>query len=195
MTAMILAGGKSSRMGKDKALLPFGDHTVLENLTHTVTPLFEETIVIVDCDSKLEGLDLKGASVSEDIIKNRGPLAGIYSGFCDSKKGAGCVFTCDMPLVNEKLIRELAEAWESDLDVLCFQDEEGGLEPFPGIYSKQSRLLIRSVLDNGDGSMQQYLSVANMKSLTLTQENAGVFMNMNTMEDYHAALNHKGLEA
>src|SRR4051812_32692776 len=110
-TALILAGGKSSRMGTDKALLPFGDQTMLESIAEFSARLFEETLIVVDHRSKTEGLNLYGAEVFEDFFESRGPLAGIFTGLFHSRTHASCVFTCDMPFIDETLIRQLIDFW------------------------------------------------------------------------------------
>ena len=188
MTAMILAGGKSSRMGQEKALLKFGQKTFLEHLIHFTSPLFRETLVIVDQKTKLNGLNLDEARVYEDLIKDQGPLAAVYTGLLYSKELASCVFTCDMPFVDEFLIRKLVDAWEWSYDIVCFKGSVGDCEPFPGIYCRTNRFLIRSLLDRGENSMKQFFEIADMKPVVLPQERIEAFANLNHREDYFQAL-------
>jgi len=178
-------------MGQDKALLPFGDKTLLEYLIEWMRPVFDETLVIVDQKSKLQGLDLQGVKVYEDWIREQGPLAGIYTGLCFSKTRANCIFTCDMPWVDQDLIEELIEFWEKDIDVVCLEDPKGKLQPFPGIYDRQCRYLIRLALEEGETSVQDFLRVVTIKPLVLTQEKIHLLTNMNTIEDYYGALKEK----
>lgn len=191
MTAIILAGGKSSRMGKDKSLLPFEGKTMLENIVALVEPFFEETLVIVDQEAKTKELDLSGAKVYEDLIKHQGPLGGIYTGFCYSNCSASCVLTCDMPLVDEFLIGRLIDLWEEGLDALCFKDASSHVQPFPGIYSRSSRFLVRTLLDRGECAMTRFMEVGLVKSITLEEEKSGAFTNLNTPADYHEVLKAK----
>lgn len=188
MAVMILAGGKSSRMGRDKALLKFGEKTLLERLVELGNLLFSETLIITNEKAKLEGLDLKEADVYEDLIEGQGPLAAIYTGLLYSKELASCVLTCDMPFVDEGLIRELVGSWEEDYDAICFEGSEGNYEPFPGIYRCTSRFLICSLLDQGDNSMRQFFEIADIKAIVLPQEKIQVLTNMNRLEDYYQAL-------
>ncbi len=190
-TAIILAGGKSSRMGQDKALLKFGEKTILEHLLALVSPLFSETLVIVNDQTKLRGLDLAGAEVREDWVKDRGPLAAIYTGLLYSRNPASCVLTCDMPLIDEGIIRELVGFWEEDYDVICLEEPEGNYQPFPGIYFRSTRHLIRSFLDRGENSMKGYLQSATVKSLILQKEKIELLTNMNYIEDYCRILREK----
>lgn len=190
-TAIILAGGKSSRMGQDKALLKFGEKTILEHLLALVNPLFSEALVIVNDPTKLRGLDLAGTEVREDGVKDRGPLAAIYTGLLYSRNPASCVLTCDMPLIDEEIIRKLVGFWEEDYDVICLEEPEGNYQPFPGIYLRSSRHLMRLLLDKGENSMRKFLESAMVKPLVLQEEKIELFTNMNYIEDYYRILREK----
>ena len=187
-TGLILAGGKSSRMGRDKALLPLEGRTMLENIAELSGRIFEETLVVVNAREKTEGLHLSGAQVYEDLFKDKGPLAGIYTGLSYAKTQAACVFTCDMPLIDEVLIGELAGFWEAGMDGVAFEDGEENLQPFPGMYGRSTRLLIRTLLNQGESSMHRFLEVAHLKPLVLRKEKISVMVNMNTIEDYYQVL-------
>lgn len=190
MTAIILAGGKSSRMGEDKALLPFGGRTVLEHLTALLDSLFEETIIVVNEKNKYADLGLN-ARRHEDFLKDRGPLAGLYTGLAYSRHQASFVFTCDMPFVDEALIRELTGFWQEDYDMTCFQEEERGCQPFPAIYLRSARQLIHLLLENGEASMRRFLDVVTVNSLPIAKNKSRALMNMNTPRDYQQALKEK----
>ena len=101
-TAMILAGGKSLRMGRDKALLPYRQKTFLEILVSLSVDLFQETLVIVNDKEKLKGLDLQDAKIYEDLIKDKGPLAAIHTGPLYSRSEACVILSCDMPRVDRE---------------------------------------------------------------------------------------------
>lgn len=191
LTGMILAGGKSSRMGKDKALLNYGDKTMLEHLSHLLGFLFEETLILVDDKRKLKGLELGEAKAYEDIIKDKGPLGGIYTGLCYAKSQASCVLTCDMPFIDEVLLRELVNFWEEGQEVLCLENTKGEFEPFPGIYARSSRHLMRLLLERGEGAMYRFLELAMVKPLVLRKKRIPILTNMNYVEDYYRVLKEK----
>lgn len=191
LTAIILAGGKSSRMGQDKALLSFSGQTFLEHLVQFLAPLFQTTLVIVGDRTKLGGLRLGPARAYEDLMKDRGPLAGIYTGLLYSTSKTSCVFTCDMPFVDESMIRRLVYAWEDGFEALCLETPSGQCQPFPGIYSSTARSLMGRFLRRGEGSMKRFFEAANVKTLFLGEERVQALTNMNTMEDYRAVLKAK----
>ena len=188
MTAIILAGGKSLRMGQDKALLKFGAKTLIENLVDFASNIFIETFVIINEKAKLERLNLSEANVYEDLIKSQGPLGGIYTGLVYSRNLANFVFTCDMPFVNEFIVGRLVEFWNIDSDVACFEDPEGNYQPFPGIYSRGSRSLMKSLLDREENSMKKFFEIVMVKPVPLEKEKIKVLTNINCLEDYDRAL-------
>ncbi len=192
-TAIILAGGKSSRMGQDKALLPFGEKTMLEHIVQIAELVCDTALVVVNLKSKTENLELGDALVCEDLIKNSGPLAGIYTGLCYSHTRANCVLTCDMPLISASLICELMRFWDASSEVICFENAAGLPEPFPGIYDRNSRHLVRLLLDRDreHASMHHFLQVVTMKSFALREEQIKFFTNLNTAQDYAGALERK----
>ena len=189
MTAAVLAGGKSSRMGKDKSLLSLGEKTFLEKTVKLVSSIFQETIVMVDKKEKVIGLDLNGAQIKEDFMRYHGPLGGIYTALCLSKYNAVCVFTCDMPFVEESLIRSLAGLWSSEWDALCFKDDESRLQPFPGIYNRSARSLMRLLIDQDESSMHLFMTTSISRTFDLQTKGRKAFFNMNTLEDYQCVLN------
>ncbi len=192
MTAIILAGGKSFRMGTDKSLLPFGEKTVLEHIVELTSPFFDEVFVVVETKTKVENLQLKGAQIREDLIKNKGPLGGIYTGLSYSNTRANCVFTCDMPFVDPILIEDLMEFWEEPYDAICLEDSNGKLHPFPGVYDRSCRSLIHLLLDQGYYSMSHFLAVVTLKPLPLQEKRMiRALTNMNAIEDYYHALSAK----
>lgn len=191
LSAIVLAGGKSSRMGREKSLLPFGGTTLIEYLASVLKPVFSETLIVTDRREKFRGLDLQGAAIHEDRFPERGPLGGIYTGLAASGHGACCVLTCDMPFVDGEFLAQLAGFWEEQYDALCLESPEGKLEPFPGIYHRQARHLARLLLEGGHLSVQLFLRVAAVKVLTVEKKKIRIFTNMNTIEDYYQALEEK----
>ncbi len=195
MTALILAGGKSSRMGCDKALLKIGDETILEALVRLTASVFSETFIIVSQAKNYQDLQLHKASLLNDFWENKGPLAGLYTGLSYSTHQTSCVLTCDMPLVNARLLCELAVYWRNDYDAVWPQDAEGKLQPFPAIYNRSCRHLIRLLLDRGETAMRRLSDILDIRPLVLDKRESRCLMNMNTRKDYEGILKSKQKEA
>ena len=159
MTAVILAGGENSRTGSDKALVRFGNQTVLESLAQLTTSIFSETFIITSQSKNYQQLNLSGAVILNDFLKHKGPLVGLYTGLAYSTHQSSCVLTCDMPLVKGSLLRELAAFWQEGTDAVCPEDSEGRLQPFPGIYCRASRHFIRLLIDRGETSVRRLFDI------------------------------------
>lgn len=189
MTGIILAGGKSSRMGKDKALLSFGEGTVLEHLWKLFHSIFEQTLIVVNDRKKYPSLDLPKDLLIEDLVKNRGPLGGLSTGFAYATYPHCFVGTCDMPLIHESFIRSMMKAWKTETaDALCIRNPQGQWEPFPGIYARDNRSLVRVLIDLGHLSMYRLLEVISVDSWAMPEEYRNVMINMNTPAEYAAIL-------
>jgi len=109
---VILAGGRSRRMGRDKAGLPVGDRTLIEHLAHRLRPVVDETIVAGGSAS----LELAGVRRIDDRQPGMGPLAGMHAGFLAARHSLVWVVACDLPDVEPALgalMRNVAQDCEA----------------------------------------------------------------------------------
>jgi molybdopterin-guanine dinucleotide biosynthesis protein A len=132
ITAAILCGGKSSRMGRAKAFLPYEGKTLIERRYEAIRELFSEVVLVANDPETYSSLSV---DIVKDIIPNRGPLVGILSALLVSEHEHVFVIACDMPLVDNKLIREMCQQ-RAGKDVLVLSHEDG-IEPLLGVYSKR----------------------------------------------------------
>ena len=100
ITAIVLAGGKSSRMGSDKALLLYKNKTFLEHVVCAIKPLVDEILIISDNKDH----QVNDCTTIPDLILNSGPIAGIYTGLKNSKTENNLVLSCDIPLVQTSIL-------------------------------------------------------------------------------------------
>lgn len=197
LSAVILAGGKSTRMGTDKALLRLGSATLLERTCSLVAPLFDETLVIAATAEQCSTLQLAGAIVLQDhpTVQGRGPLAGIYTGLRHARNEAACFLTCDMPFVDAVILQHLAQHHDSNADVTCFRGESRHHEPFPGIFRKRLVDALASKLERNELSLCRYLDHTVTQYLSIPKGCERVFTNTNTPQEYQSALSqHSGTE-
>ncbi|RTZ57234.1 molybdenum cofactor guanylyltransferase [Bacillus sp. SAJ1] len=194
MKTIILAGGKSSRMGKNKALLPIEGKSIIKRIAEEFTPISEEIIIIANIPEIYNELDL---SIFPDVpeFRGEGPLAGIYTGI-DVADEDFCLFiACDMPFVSRKigeyLIRELKN---SGVDAVI-PSHQGRVHPLFGAYHKRIQPFIKENLLNGKRKMSHLLNEVNAKIIEkqdipeeLQVEWEYCLWNLNTLEDYQKAL-------
>lgn len=200
-TGIILAGGHSSRMGTNKAVLPLGGLSVIERIVGELQKAAGHIVISSGQSSAYAGL---GLPLLPDIYPGCGPLAGIHAGLAASPHRWSLVVSCDMPFVNAPLFRFLAEQVR--------QHEEQGSDPcgeildalVPRIGGRPQPLLAmynRSVLCGlertlGEGRLKANQWVSGLKARYIGEqvlsEASGLSaelaaFNMNRPEDYQAA--------
>lgn len=132
-TAIILAGGKSSRMGFDKQFLEFKGKRLLDIIIGQVKEEFEEIIIITNKPEEYKGYPYR---IKSDAIKSIGPLAGIYTGLKAAKSKYSFLIACDMPYLNMDYIGYMKEIIEEHGVEVCISEKGGYIEPFHGFYSR-----------------------------------------------------------
>ncbi len=141
ITGIILSGGKSVRMGKDKAFIKVEGIPIIQRIIDLFWKLFEETIIITN--QRDQYLHLK-ATIYEDLLPNSGALGGLYTGLFYSFFHYSFVVACDMPYLKAEMIRYLIDRIEG-YDAVVPKTEDG-LEPLHAVYSKECIDPIHKVL-------------------------------------------------
>ena len=144
LTTIILCGGQSSRMGRDKATLSAGTETFLERATRIGRELADDVIVVSRASQPVPA----GVRVVHDPVENLGPLAAIAAGLAASHTDLNAVIACDMPLVKTAVIRRLVEAI-GDHDV-CVAVVDGHASVLCGVYRTRVAPVAKQLLDQGE---------------------------------------------
>ncbi|HDP70422.1 MAG TPA: molybdenum cofactor guanylyltransferase [Actinobacteria bacterium] len=187
IAGIILTGGRSSRLGKDKCLLKLGTKTILEDLVGKLSSLCEEVILV---SNTLKSHQMSGARVAQDEIPHQGPLGGILAGLKASNCFHNFIVSCDTPFLNLNLARYLiAEAKGFDVVI---PESQFGLEPLQAIYSKDCISYIEDRLRNQDFKIISFFKDVKIKKIkkdrvTELDPNALSFFNINTFEDFERA--------
>jgi molybdopterin-guanine dinucleotide biosynthesis protein A len=142
ITGIILAGGKSSRFGSNKALARFNGTPLIERVTETLGRVFKNLIIITN--SPLEYSYLK-IPLYQDIIKGMGPVGGIYTGLDVLDDDWAFFCACDMPFINEGLVRYIAGIKEGFNAVVPKVDWK--IEPLHALYSKRCLNAMKDLID------------------------------------------------
>jgi molybdopterin-guanine dinucleotide biosynthesis protein A len=138
MTGVILSGGKSLRMGQDKAFVEIGGLPMIERILRVLRALFEETIIVANQIDPYRQLD---ASIYSDAIPDRGALGGLYTGLLFSSFDTSFCVGCDMPFISGSLISYLTDRIEGH-DAVVPRTADG-LQPLHAVYSKNCLGAIR----------------------------------------------------
>ncbi|MDJ0902931.1 MAG: molybdenum cofactor guanylyltransferase [Xenococcus sp. MO_188.B8] len=190
LTAIVLAGGQSSRMGQDKALLTIGKQTLLSyvcnvaqesvNWVYIVTPWTEkyQNIVELPCCYLLRETLVSSAE------KSNCPLIGFYQGLEKVKTEWVLLLACDLPRLNSTAIKKWC-AYLTDLPqdaIALLPRHPKGWEPLCGFYRSNCRSSIKEYLDRGGRSFQHWLKDHQVIELEL--DNRSILFNCNTPEDW-----------
>lgn len=184
MTAIILTGGKSRRMGSNKAFLKYGDKTFIEHQIARLSKIFDEIILSANDVSAYAYLNLP---IVSDAIPDKGPLSGICAGLIRSASSYAFVIACDMPFVDEKTILCLKDRIDN-YDVVVPQTSRG-LEPLHAFYSKNCIQPIYRCLNEGRLRIIDFFREVKVRIVD-EQEFKGLdistqsLINLNTPEEY-----------
>ncbi|MCC6979685.1 MAG: molybdenum cofactor guanylyltransferase [Candidatus Melainabacteria bacterium] len=193
VTGLILSGGKSKRMGRPKAFLPYEGSTVIGHIVSEIKDLFSEVFIVAN---EVESFEDLGVDVVKDILPHRGPLGGILSGLMTSSNHYAFVTACDMPLIDKRLVRELVSR-RQDNDVVVLSHPQG-IEPLFGVYSKNCIKPLEESLFAGNLSVQDFLSGLKAGVYEWMPERQDVealppFFNINTPQDYSRVIARAGM--
>ncbi|WP_141506563.1 molybdenum cofactor guanylyltransferase [Paenibacillus luteus] len=186
--SLILAGGHSSRMGTDKALLPIDGKPLLYRLVQQLSNLTQKVTVSVGTTQReaiyRQCLGDLGEKVgyAVDRYPERGPLSGLHAGLSSQPEGYLFVMACDMPNVSEELFEKLMSYNNSRVDVIHVMGQ-----PFHALYHTRALRPIEAALQEGDYRLLGLLR--RMASIEVAlPENicSNLFTNLNTPADYEA---------
>ncbi|MGH9509063.1 MAG: molybdenum cofactor guanylyltransferase [Terriglobales bacterium] len=187
LSAFVLAGGRSARMGRDKAFLDLAGRTLLDRALETCRPLCP-TVTIVGPQEKFAAC---GTTV-EDIYPGRGPLAGIHAALSHSVTSHNLVVGVDLPFVTTGFLRYLVEqAWASGADVTVPR-AGGGFHPVCAVYHRRFRDVAQAALEHGVNKIDALFSQVSRRILEEPELSrfalgARMFENLNTSEDLERA--------
>lgn len=186
VSAVILAGGESRRMGSDKSLLPWHGGRFIEHIHRQLDELFDEVVIVTNSPSLYTQIPCRKVP---DIYYKQGSLAGIHSGLCHARNERIFVVACDMPFLSEEVIRALC-IYDRQAEVVIPRGEQG-LEPLHACYAKSCLPAIEAVLDAGKKRIVGFfpqVAVAEMAPAEVRKiDPEGLsFRNINTPEEYFA---------
>jgi molybdopterin-guanine dinucleotide biosynthesis protein A len=185
VTVVINAGGKSTRMGTDKALLEIAGRTMIERIVEQTAGL-GEPIIITNTPERYAHL---GLPTFADVLPGKGALGGLYTAIQAAAQPYALVLACDMPFVNRPLLEymiSLAPNFEAVVPRL-----NGEAEPFRALYSKACLDPIRRALDAGKMRVISFFPDMNLRWLEEDEirqfdPELLTFMNCNTPEELEA---------
>ncbi len=181
---IVLAGGKSKRMGTTKGLLLLNELPFISYSIRALEPLTSERYVVSD-DAAYNQLPCIRVN---DLIKDSGPLGGLYSGLSKSSSFYNLVLSCDVPFITTDLLSLLIDGIEENIDVIQFSCEDR-THPLIALYTKECIPSFKDLLQSGERRLRVALASVRVKTISLKPEFAPLLQNINTRAEYEAIQN------
>ena len=193
---IIVAGGKSRRMGADKRMLLFGRQKLLTIAVEKAKVISDEVILVLGEPIEID----YQVKIVFDKVKGHGPLVGLYSGLLEARGKKALLLPCDMPLVTVELLRTLISQAEGyDITIL---KHRGIVEPLCSVYSKNVIPVIEEQLQEGNLSLLSLLKNPKLRIKIVKVENKFngddtdlLFFNINTPGNYSFLKNLRALDS
>lgn len=187
--ALILMGGKNSRMGGNvKGFLKIDDVTFLEKI---IRGLEDFSNIYLSINKKFSSQEIKefedmGLKVIVDVYEDIGPIGGMYSSLKNCQEQYLFITGCDMPYINKDLINELKAHVEENADVVLFSKNKL-LYPLGAIYSKKLIPFMEDLIIKEEYKPLKLIRNSNFIELPLENTNLSdeIFRNINTPQEYY----------
>jgi molybdopterin-guanine dinucleotide biosynthesis protein A len=196
LTGVILAGGKSQRMGHNKALLRLGNQTIIQRVLARLNQVTSSQFIVTTFPKEYEFLDIP---MKPDILPGKGALGGIYTGLFFSETTYCLTVACDMPFLKvdflqymAKIVAEPALSETKGYDIVV-PNHNKGYEPLCAIYAKTCMPHIAKLLKANRLKIIEFFPHVQVREVGESEiknygQNDLMFFNINTQEDYQQAI-------
>ncbi len=182
-TGIILAGGKNLRMGQNKAFLEVQGERIIDRIKRIFIDLFDEVLLVTNSPRDYLDLNLR---IVADLYRERGSLAGIFTGLFHASFSHAFVAACDMPFLNPALIAHLVEL-SPGYDIVIPRTEDG-LQPLHAVYSRKCLPFMEDLLREGNLKILDFFHRVKKREVPTDEmipfdPQLASFLNLNTPED------------
>jgi molybdopterin-guanine dinucleotide biosynthesis protein A len=191
VTGIVLAGGRSSRLGRQKALVKIGEKGLIENTVDILVSISQEVLVVTSKEqlASIASVNLK-ARIVIDIYSGKAALGGIYTGLTNASMQYGLVVACDMPFLNGALLSYLFNI-APGYDVVVPR-VNGKIELLHAVYSKNCLDKVKQLLEEDTLQISKLLDMVNIryvddKEIEQFDPDHLSFFNINTLDDLNVA--------
>ncbi len=191
-SGIILAGGQSRRLGRDKAVENVGGQPLIQRVIQRLSQVTSEIVVVVADQTQADRFTLdQGQRVAQDLYPGKGSLGGIFSGLTAARQEWSLVVACDMPFLNLDLLRHLISRREGfDAVVPVLEDRP---EPTHALYSKACLLPMEQRLKADDLKISRFYDQVRVdyvpeKDIAPLDPDYLSFFNVNSPPDLDKAL-------
>lgn len=189
LSVIVLAGGKSSRMGEDKALIPIQGIPLLKRVCNVAKSCTETIYIVTPWPARYQHLQLSGCEfILENNTDAQGPLMGFVQGLEKVQTEWVLLLACDLPNLQVEVVQD----WINKLDnielenIACLVKNTKGWEPLCGFYRSLCLPLLLDFINQGGRSFQEWLKLYPVAVLPLLEPD--MLFNCNTPEDLFSQL-------
>lgn len=183
LAGIVLAGGLSTRMGSDKALLEFRGKTLIENAVQIMRHMADTIYISTASDRQYH---ISGVTEIKDNVKAVGPMGGLLSILSSKKADAYFILPCDLPLMNATILNQVKKQWQNDVTTCTIAVSKKGLEPLIGIYPAAILETLRQNIAGRSYAIRDLLKKTgyNRVEVQYDDSNFDPFWNVNYIKDY-----------
>lgn len=184
-SALILAGGKSSRMGQDKALMPWDGVPMLTRVCQVASECCEQVYILTPWQERYQDIVTQNCQFLLEANPDQGPLVGLTEGMSKINTDWILLLACDLPILETNIIQIwINQLTELPSDVLAFVPRQGALwEPLCGFYRRKSLPELQKFIQQGGRSFQSWLSRVPVQVIPVNEQLKNMLFNCNTPTD------------
>ena len=187
VTAFVLAGGESTRMGREKATLEFGGRTLLEHALHLALGVAAEAIIVGS-----KGEFERYGRILEDVFPGQGPLGGIHAALCASPTDLNLILAVDTPFLEARFLEFLVAQARESCAVVTVPRTADGFHPLAAAYRRAFREPAEQALREGRNRIDLLFSTVETRILEAAELEKlafapAIFENLNTPEELERA--------
>ncbi len=190
LSLVIQAGGQSSRMGQDKALMSFLGRPLIERVLERVSVIADEVVIVTNHP---EGYRYLGLPLFPDVIPERGALGGLYTALKVGSHPEVALVACDMPFASAEILVAARAILQDENAAAVIPRTEGGLEPLHAIYRRGACLpAVEAAIQADKWRMVSWhpdvdVRYLSPKKIAQLEPTGHTFMNLNTPEEFEMA--------
>jgi molybdopterin-guanine dinucleotide biosynthesis protein A len=190
-SAVVLAGGRSARMGRAKPELPFGGTALLERIVAELRGAFDEIVIVAAPEGDVPCAEYSNVTVVRDEREYQGPVGALARGLDAARHEVAFACSCDLPMLSGRVAAAMC-AMLADRDAVIA--EVGGIpQPLHAVYRRRCAVALRAMEASGELRLiaiagQVQVRIASEAEMRAIDPALSSFMNVNTPDDYRRAL-------
>jgi molybdopterin-guanine dinucleotide biosynthesis protein A len=185
LSVLILAGGQSSRMGEDKALIEVDHQPLLQRVCHVAITLSSAIYILTPWPERYQAIVPTDCHFLPESQPNQGPLVALANGLATLKTDWVLLLACDLPFLDgtvlQQWMKRLTQVPQSTLAVV--PDQKSRWQPLCGFYRRQCQINLQPFIQQGGRSFQQWLSQIEVYAIAVKPDQELMLFNCNTPSD------------